>query len=78
MDKLPDLAGILCFYLAFAWMERREWKKSGRNRVLWAGLLAANLALTLAAWQGVRLPWPGGLLEKLAQTMPLLAGGSVS
>lgn len=78
MDKSADLAGILCFYLAFFWTDREEWKKPGRKRILWTGLLAANLTLTLAAWQGFRLPWPSGLLEKLAQTMPLLAGRAVS
>lgn len=78
MDKLPDLAGIFCFYLAFAALDWNTWKTPGKSRFLWAGLLAVNLVLTLAAWQGARLPWPQGLMEKLAQTMPLLAGGTAS
>lgn len=77
MDSLDSLPGILCFYLAFAAMDRREWAKTGRGRAVWAGLLVLQLALTLAACQGLRLPWPSPLLDKLAQTMPLLAGGTV-
>ncbi len=78
MDKLADLAGILGLYLAFSWTDRGEWKTPGKSRGLWIGLLAVYLALTAAAWQGLRLPWPSGLMEKLAQTMPLLAGRAVS
>lgn len=74
---MDDLAGVLCFYLAFAAMDWREWARAGKKRLLWAGLLAVSLALTLGACRGLRLPWPSPLLEQLAQTMPLLAGGKV-
>lgn len=74
---MADLVGILCFYLAFAALDRREWAGPGGRKLIRAGLLAFNLALTLAAWRGARLPWPGPLLEQLTQAMPLLAGRNV-
>ena len=37
----------------FAAMDWREWAQAGKKRLLWAGLLAVSLALTLGACRGL-------------------------
>lgn len=65
---------IVIFYGIFAALEWPLLRSGNRGRAFYCVLLLLNLAVSIAAAQGLRLPSPTPLFEAIIHAMPLSQG----
>ena len=71
---MKTMIPTLLLYGAFLAMEWPLLRKPGKGRYFYGALMLLNLGISLAAAQGLRLPTPSPLFERMIRALPFLSG----